>query len=82
MVTEDPALLDGFTPEEEEEMVAEMIEKRKRKYSGKRANNLAAGVDAKRTVERLMLEVRSYTLAPLIRPHRSRRLPGSQSARV
>lgn len=57
MVAEDPTLLDGFTQEEEEDMVAEMVEKRKRTHRGTRANNLAAGVDAKRTVERLMVEV-------------------------
>ncbi|KAJ7101778.1 hypothetical protein C8R44DRAFT_641395, partial [Mycena epipterygia] len=50
-------MLEGFTPEEEEDMVAEVLAKRKRKYHGKRANNLAAGADAKRTVERLMLEI-------------------------
>jgi hypothetical protein len=58
MVVADASMLDGFTPEEEEEMMADLVAKRKRKYHGKRANNLAASADAKRTVERLMLEVR------------------------
>ncbi|KAJ7099200.1 hypothetical protein C8R44DRAFT_546564, partial [Mycena epipterygia] len=40
-----------------EEMVAEVLEKRKTKFQGTRANNLAAGADAKRTVERLMVEI-------------------------
>ncbi|KAJ7121069.1 hypothetical protein C8R44DRAFT_877378 [Mycena epipterygia] len=57
MVADDPSMLEGFTPEEEEDMVAEVLAKRKRKYHGKRANNLAVGADAKRTVERLMLEI-------------------------
>ncbi|KAJ7840736.1 hypothetical protein B0H14DRAFT_2587321 [Mycena olivaceomarginata] len=41
MVTVDPSMLEGFTPEEEE-MMADLVAKRKRKYHGKRANNLAA----------------------------------------
>ncbi|KAJ7858849.1 hypothetical protein B0H14DRAFT_2577574 [Mycena olivaceomarginata] len=53
----DASMLEGFTPEEEEEMMADLVAKRKRKYHGKRANNLAASADAKRTVERLMLEI-------------------------
>ncbi|KAJ7843240.1 hypothetical protein B0H14DRAFT_3868618 [Mycena olivaceomarginata] len=57
MVTVDPSMLEGFTPEEEEEMMADLVAKRKHKYHGKRANNLAASTDAKRTVERLMLEI-------------------------
>lgn len=57
MVREDPSMLEGFTPEEEEEMMAELQEKRKLKHRGTRANNLAAGADARRTVERLMVEV-------------------------
>ncbi|KAJ7836772.1 hypothetical protein B0H14DRAFT_2589513 [Mycena olivaceomarginata] len=56
MVVADASMLDGFTPEEEEEMMADLVAKRKRKYHGKRANNLAASADAKCTVERLMLE--------------------------
>ena len=61
MVGADPSMLEGFTAEEEEAMVAAVHEKRKRKYRGTRANNLAAGADARRTVERLMVEVRSYS---------------------
>ncbi|KAJ6538378.1 hypothetical protein DFH09DRAFT_1323900 [Mycena vulgaris] len=52
-----PSMLDGFTAEEEAEMVAELEEKRKTKFRGTRANNLAAGADAKRTVERMMVEI-------------------------
>ncbi|KAJ6463866.1 hypothetical protein DFH09DRAFT_1346988 [Mycena vulgaris] len=57
MVRDDPSMLDGFTAEEEAEMVAELEEKRKTKFRGTRANNLAAGADAKRTVERMMVEI-------------------------
>ncbi|KAJ7337607.1 hypothetical protein DFH08DRAFT_812930 [Mycena albidolilacea] len=57
MVAADASMLEGFTPEEEEEMMADLVAKCKRKYHGKRANNLAASTDAKRTVERLMLEI-------------------------
>ena len=57
LVRDDPSLLEGFTPEEEAEMVAEAEEKRKTKFRGTRANNIAAGADAKRTVERMMVEV-------------------------
>jgi hypothetical protein len=60
MVKEDPSMLDGFTKEEEEEMVAGICEKRETKHRGARANNLAASADAKRTVERLMEEVRCF----------------------
>jgi hypothetical protein len=58
MVREDPSLLDGFTEEEEAEMLADVVEKRKCKQGGTRANNIAANADAKRTMEHLMLEVR------------------------
>jgi hypothetical protein len=57
-VAADPTLLDAFTKEEEAEMLEEVMEKRKTKFRGARANNLAAGADAKRTVERMMVEVR------------------------
>ncbi|KAJ6524066.1 hypothetical protein DFH09DRAFT_1329593 [Mycena vulgaris] len=57
MVRDDPSMLDGFTAEEEAEMVAELEEKCKTKFRGTRANNPAAGADAKRTVERMMVEV-------------------------
>ncbi|KAJ6524702.1 hypothetical protein DFH09DRAFT_1095966 [Mycena vulgaris] len=56
MVRDDPSMLDGFTAEEAE-MVAELEEKHKTKFRGTRANNLAAGADAKRTVERMMVEI-------------------------
>ncbi|KAJ7712602.1 hypothetical protein B0H14DRAFT_3523839 [Mycena olivaceomarginata] len=57
MVKEDPSMLDGFTKEEEEEMVAGIHEKRETKHRGARANNLAASADAKRMVEHLMEEI-------------------------
>ena len=58
MVTDDPSMLEGFTEEEEREMVAEIEERRKVKQRGTRANNLAATADTKRTLDRLMVEVR------------------------
>ncbi|KAJ7120514.1 hypothetical protein C8R43DRAFT_846623, partial [Mycena crocata] len=57
MVTEDPSMLEDFTPDEEEEMVLEVQEKRKTKQRGTRANNLAASADARRTLLRLYQEI-------------------------
>ncbi|KAJ6522144.1 hypothetical protein DFH09DRAFT_1330788 [Mycena vulgaris] len=57
LVTEDPSMLDAFTKEEEAELVAEAEAKRKTKFRGARANNLAAGADARRTIERLSKEI-------------------------
>ncbi|KAJ7186273.1 hypothetical protein B0H12DRAFT_1246721 [Mycena haematopus] len=57
MVRDDPSMLDGFTEEEEKEMVDEMDARRKVKFRGTRANNKAAGVDAKKTVMRLSAEI-------------------------
>ncbi|KAJ7473409.1 hypothetical protein FB451DRAFT_1035667, partial [Mycena latifolia] len=42
MVAEDPSMLEGFSPEEEREMLAELLTKRKRKSCGARATNRAA----------------------------------------
>ncbi|KAJ7078406.1 hypothetical protein B0H15DRAFT_954537 [Mycena belliarum] len=57
MVSKKPSLLDSFTEEEEAEILEEMLEKRKLKKGGVRANNLAAAADAKRTVDRLAEEM-------------------------
>ncbi|KAJ7814384.1 hypothetical protein B0H14DRAFT_2604144 [Mycena olivaceomarginata] len=54
MVAADLSMLEGFTPEEEE-MMAKVVAKCKRKYHG--------NADAKRTVERLMLESQITGLA-------------------
>jgi hypothetical protein len=62
MVKADPSMLEGFSKEEEKKMVADIRDKRDRKRRGARANNLAASADAKRTVERLMEEVRALSL--------------------
>jgi hypothetical protein len=59
MVAEDPSMLEGFSKEEEKEMVKAILTKRERKTRGTRANNLAAAADAKRTMDRLMIEVGS-----------------------
>jgi hypothetical protein len=58
MVREDPSMLEAFTEEEVEEMVRETLANRDAKSHGTRANNLAASADARRTLERLMVEVR------------------------
>jgi hypothetical protein len=60
MVRDDPSMLEGFTEEEVEEMVKETLANRGVKSHGTRANNLAASVDARRTLERLMVEVRQW----------------------
>ncbi|KAJ7159181.1 hypothetical protein C8R43DRAFT_1124401 [Mycena crocata] len=57
MVAEDPSMLEDFTAEEEEEMVEEVVEKRRTKLGGMRANNLAASADARRTMLRLYHEI-------------------------
>ncbi|KAJ7129035.1 hypothetical protein C8R43DRAFT_1134316 [Mycena crocata] len=57
MVNVDPSMLEGFTEEEEEEMVAEVLEKRKVRHRGARATNKAAKEDARRTIDRLALEI-------------------------
>ncbi|KAJ7351491.1 hypothetical protein DFH08DRAFT_625896, partial [Mycena albidolilacea] len=59
MVAEDPSMLEGFSKEEEKEMVKAILTKRERKTRGTHANNLAAAVDAKRTMDRLMIEITS-----------------------
>ncbi|KAJ7802743.1 hypothetical protein B0H14DRAFT_3488151 [Mycena olivaceomarginata] len=58
MVVEDPSMLEGFS-KEEKEMVKAILTKRERKTRGTRANNLAAAADAKRTMDRLMIEITS-----------------------
>ncbi|KAJ7501675.1 hypothetical protein B0H11DRAFT_1697364, partial [Mycena galericulata] len=57
LVKEDPSLLEGYTTEEETQMVADLGAKRERKGRGTRANNIAANVDIKRTMGRLVEEL-------------------------
>ncbi|KAJ7801169.1 hypothetical protein B0H14DRAFT_2243105, partial [Mycena olivaceomarginata] len=57
MVREDPSMLEGFTEEDVAEMVEETLANRAVKTRGTRANNLAASADARRTLERLMVEI-------------------------
>ncbi|KAJ7075100.1 hypothetical protein B0H15DRAFT_956759 [Mycena belliarum] len=57
MVRDDPSMLDDFTEEEEAEMLADLLEKRKLKRTGARANNIAAVADAKRAMDRLLEEM-------------------------
>ncbi|KAJ7857425.1 hypothetical protein B0H14DRAFT_3447879 [Mycena olivaceomarginata] len=59
MVADDPSMLAGFSKEEEKEMVDAILAKRDAKRRGTRANNLAAAADAKRTMDRLMVEITS-----------------------
>jgi hypothetical protein len=58
MVRKDPSMLEGFTEEQVEEMLKDTLANRTVKSHGTRANNLAASADARRTLERLMVEVR------------------------
>lgn len=57
MVRDDKSLLDNFSAKEEADMIKEIVTKRGLKRHGVRANNVAAVVDAKHTLERLLAEV-------------------------
>ncbi|KAJ7816902.1 hypothetical protein B0H13DRAFT_1923245 [Mycena leptocephala] len=57
MVKDDPSLLEGYTPEEEAEMLADLTAKREHKRHGTRANNMAANADIRRTMVRLVQEL-------------------------
>ncbi|KAJ6592985.1 hypothetical protein B0H19DRAFT_1245784 [Mycena capillaripes] len=57
MVRDDPSLLEGYTAEEEEEMLANLAGKRERKHRGTRSDNISANADIKRTVGRLVEEL-------------------------
>ncbi|KAJ6489693.1 hypothetical protein DFH09DRAFT_859534, partial [Mycena vulgaris] len=48
MVKRDPSMLDGFTEEEEAEMVTDALKRRALQRRGARGSNLAAGADARR----------------------------------
>jgi hypothetical protein len=62
MVANDPSMLEGFSKAEKEQMVEDVLAKRKKKTRGTRANNIAAAADTKRTMDRLMTEVSDTTL--------------------
>jgi hypothetical protein len=62
MVAADPSMLDGFSKAETKEMIKQVLENRQKKARGTRANNLSAAADARRTMDRLMLEVRLQVL--------------------
>ncbi|KAJ7300573.1 hypothetical protein DFH08DRAFT_631243, partial [Mycena albidolilacea] len=57
MVAEDPSMLEGFSREEEKEMIKDTLANRKAKVRGTRANHLSAATDAKRTMDRLIVEI-------------------------
>ncbi|KAJ7878797.1 hypothetical protein B0H14DRAFT_3435395 [Mycena olivaceomarginata] len=57
MVAADPSMLDGFSKAETKEMIKQVLENRQKKARGTRANNLSAAADARRTMDRLMLEI-------------------------
>ncbi|KAJ7846826.1 hypothetical protein B0H14DRAFT_3454093 [Mycena olivaceomarginata] len=59
MVADDPSMLEGFSKEEEKEMIEAILTKREGKRRGTCANNLAAAADARRTMDRLMTEIAS-----------------------
>ncbi|KAJ6456534.1 hypothetical protein C8R45DRAFT_943718 [Mycena sanguinolenta] len=59
MAMEDPSMLEGFMEAEKRkrEMIAQIIAKHKAKARGTHMNNLSAATDAKRTMDRLMVEI-------------------------
>ncbi|KAJ7687989.1 hypothetical protein B0H14DRAFT_3533638 [Mycena olivaceomarginata] len=57
MVAQDPSMLERFSNAEKQQMVEDVLAKRRKKTRGTRANNLAAAADAKRTMDRLMTEI-------------------------
>ncbi|KAJ7871686.1 hypothetical protein B0H14DRAFT_2190910, partial [Mycena olivaceomarginata] len=57
IVRDDPSLLEGYTTEEEAQMLADLEAKRDRKCRGTRANNISANADIKRTMARLVEEL-------------------------
>ncbi|KAJ7866800.1 hypothetical protein B0H14DRAFT_3442191 [Mycena olivaceomarginata] len=59
MVADDPSMLEGFSKEEEKEMIKAILSKHEGKRRETRANNLAAATDARRTMDRLMTEIAS-----------------------
>jgi hypothetical protein len=61
LVKDEPSLLEGYTTEEEAQMLADVAAKREHKHRGTRSNNVAANVDIKRTMARLVEEVRSFS---------------------
>ncbi|KAF8177171.1 hypothetical protein K438DRAFT_1978813 [Mycena galopus ATCC 62051] len=54
MVAENPLMLKGFSKKEKKEMIRQVLANRNTKT---RANNLSAVADAKRTMDRLMVEI-------------------------
>ncbi|KAJ7663555.1 hypothetical protein B0H14DRAFT_3539897 [Mycena olivaceomarginata] len=57
MVAKDPSMLEGFSREEEKEMIKDTLANRKVKARGTRANHLSAAADAKCTMDCLMVEI-------------------------
>ncbi|KAJ7726583.1 hypothetical protein B0H14DRAFT_3620014 [Mycena olivaceomarginata] len=51
---DDPSLLEGYTTEEEAQMLADLEVKRDRKCRGTRANNISANADIKHTMAHLL----------------------------
>ncbi|KAJ6543239.1 hypothetical protein DFH09DRAFT_1322237 [Mycena vulgaris] len=62
IVKDDPSLLEGYTAEEEAQMLADLEAKRERKHCGTRTNNISANADIKRTVTRLVDELNGMAL--------------------
>jgi hypothetical protein len=57
IVKDDPSLLEGYTMEEEVQMLADLEAKRNRKCRGTRANNISVNADIKHTMAHLVEEV-------------------------
>ncbi|KAJ6463577.1 hypothetical protein DFH09DRAFT_1347243 [Mycena vulgaris] len=62
IVKDDPSLLEGYTTEEEAQMLADLEAKCERKHRGMRTNNISANADIKRTVTRLVDELNGMAL--------------------
>jgi hypothetical protein len=61
VVKDDPSLLEGYTMEEEVQMLADLTTKHEHKHCGTRSNNIAVNVDIKCTMARLVEEVCSFS---------------------
>ncbi|KAJ7369227.1 hypothetical protein DFH08DRAFT_676878 [Mycena albidolilacea] len=57
LVKDDPSLLEGYTTEDEAQMLADVAAKCEHKHRGTRSNNVAANVDIKHTMARLVEEL-------------------------
>ncbi|KAJ7831317.1 hypothetical protein B0H14DRAFT_3464161 [Mycena olivaceomarginata] len=64
LVKDDPSLLEGYTTEEEAQMLTDVAAKCEHKHHGTHSNNVAANVDIKRTMARLVEELNGLVQRP------------------